>query len=134
MPWVVFQWWRQALSLKQKRTVEEIQQQFQDLTISLNTRSEELVSGVQELKKAKLNTLQIQQEELELALDIVQRSVGFTEKTIKQGSEVEILNLHNKHLTDNLQELNSFTWYLVSRTDNVINFIFEKKFHLFSSP
>lgn len=100
MPWVVFQRWREALSLKQKRTVEEIQQQFQDLTVSLNTCSEELVSGVQELKKAKLNTLQIQQEELELALDIVQRSVGFTEKTIKQGSEVEILNLHNKHLTD----------------------------------
>ena len=70
------------------------------MTVSLNTRSEELVSGVQELQKAKLNTLQIQQEELELALDIVQRSVGFTEKTIKQGSEVEILNLHNKHLTD----------------------------------
>ena len=51
--------------------MEEIQQQFQDLTVSLNTHSEELVSGVQELKKAKLNTLQIQQEELELALDIV---------------------------------------------------------------
>ena len=113
--------------------MEEIQQQFQDLTVSLNTRSEELVSGVQELKKAKLNTLQIQQEELELALDIVQRSVGFTEKTIKQGSEVEIFELAQQ-TSNRLQELNSFTWYLVSRTDNVINFIVEKKFHLFSSP
>ena len=112
--------------------MEEIQQQFQDLTVSLNTRSEELVSGVQELKKAKLNTLQIQQEELELALDIVQRSVGFTEKTIKQGRGG---NFELAQQTSNrLQELNSFTWYLVSRTDNVINFIVEKKFHLFSSP
>ena len=87
---MVFQWWREALSLKQKRTVEEIGQRFQDLTISLNACREELISGVQELKKEKLNTLKIQQEELELTLDIVQRSEGFTEKTIKHGSEVEI--------------------------------------------
>ena len=87
---MVFQWWREALSLKQKRTVEEIGQRFQDLTISLNACREELISGAQELKKEKLNTLKIQQEELELTLDIVQRSEGFTEKTIKHGSEVEI--------------------------------------------
>ena len=60
--------------------MEEIGQRFQDLTISLNACREELISGVQELKKEKLNTLKIQQEELELALDIEQRNEGFTEK------------------------------------------------------
>ena len=89
------------MSPKQKRTVEEIGQRFQDLTISLNVCREELISGVQELKKEKLNTLKIQQEELELALDIVQRSVGFTEKTIKHGSEVEIyIHVERSSITD----------------------------------
>ena len=117
---------KRSIESQAKKAVEEIGQRFQDLTVSLHTRSEELVSGVQELKKAKLNTLQIQQEELELALDIVQSSVGFTEKTIKHGSEVEILNLH-KQISNRLQELNSSTWHLVPRTDDAIKFIVEKE-------
>ena len=81
--------------------MEEIGQRFQDLTISLSACREELISEVQELKKEKLNTLKIQQEELELALDIVQRSEGFTEKTIKHGSEVEIyIHVEKSSITD----------------------------------
>ena len=45
--------------------------------------------------------MKIQQEELELALDIVQRSEGFTEKTIKHGSEVEIyIHVEKSSITD----------------------------------
>ncbi|XP_022809984.1 tripartite motif-containing protein 45-like [Stylophora pistillata] len=58
---------KRSIESQVEKTVQEIGERFQDLTVSLNTRQEELVNGVQELKKAKLNTLQNQQEELKLA-------------------------------------------------------------------
>ena len=117
---------KRSIQSQAEKTAEDIAKRFEDLTVSLNTRHEELVNGVQELKKAKLNTLQIQKEELELALDIVQSSVGFTERAFRHGSEVEILNLR-KQISNRLEELNSSTWHLEPRADDAIKFKVEKQ-------
>ena len=104
-----------------EQTVQNVTNVFHDLTASLNTRLEELTNEVEEMKKAKLNSLDVQQEELELALGIVQSSVKFTEKAFKHGSEVEILNMR-KQISSRLQELNTAIWQLEPCADDAVKF------------
>ena len=104
-----------------EQTVQNVTNFFHDLTASLNARREELINGVEELKKAKLNSLDVQQAELEMGLGIVQSSVKFTEKAFKHGSEVEILNMR-KQISSRLQELNKVKWQLEPCADDAIKF------------
>jgi len=94
-----------------EQTVQEVLSCFQELTDCLNTRCNELICSVEELKKAKLKSLEIQQEELETALGSVWSSVEFTERALEHGSEVDILNMR-KQMSARLQELNSARWQL----------------------
>ena len=94
-----------------EQTVQEVLKCFQELTACLNTRCNELVCNVEELKKAKLKSLEIQQGELETALGSVQSSIEFTEKALEHGSEVDILNMR-KQMSCRLEELNSARWQL----------------------
>lgn len=104
-----------------EQTVQNVTNFFHDLTTSLNTRCEELINEVEELKKAKLNSLNVQQEELEMALEIVQSVVRFTEKAFKHGSEVEILNMR-KQISSRLLELNTVQWPLEPCADDAVKF------------
>jgi len=104
-----------------EQTVQNVTNFFNDLTSSLNNRFEELINEVEEMKKAKLTSLDVQQGELEMALGIVQSSVKFTEKAFKHGSEVEILNLR-KQISSRLQELNVAIWQLGPCADDAVKF------------
>ena len=104
-----------------EQTVQNVTNCFRDLTANLNTRHDELINEVEELKKAKLKSLEIQQEDLETAAGIVGSSVGFTEKAFKHGSEVEILNMR-KQMAKRLQELNSTVWQLEPCADDAVKF------------
>lgn len=88
-----------------------------------------IVSGVEDLKKAKLKALEIQQGGLETALVSVQSSVEFTEKAFKNGNEVEILNMH-KQMSSRLQELNSAKWQLEPCADDAMTFKADMKLQL----
>ena len=128
---------RKALSLKEaidgvsemkrsveshaEQTVREVINCFQKLTACLNSRCEELLHGIQELKTAKQKSLEIQQEELETALGGVQSSVEFTEKALENGSEVEILNMR-KQMSSRLQDLNSAKWQLEPCAHDIFKF------------
>ena len=94
-----------------EQTVQEVLKCFQELTASLNTRCNQLICSVEEFKKAKLKSLEIQQGELETALGSVQSSIEFTERALAHGSEVDILNMR-KQMSCRLQELNSARWQL----------------------
>ena len=94
-----------------EQTVQEVYSCFQELTACLNTRCNELICSIEELKKAKLKSLEIQQGELETALGSVQSSVEFTERALEHGSGVDILNMR-KQMSCRLQELNSAKWQL----------------------
>ena len=87
-------------------TVQEIIEYFDELSLCLNARCEELINKVDELKNAKLKSLEIQREDLETALGSMQSSVEFTERAFNNGSEVEILNMR-KQMASRLQALNS---------------------------
>ncbi|KAJ7392716.1 hypothetical protein OS493_010369 [Desmophyllum pertusum] len=67
-----------------EQTVQEVTKCCDDLTSCVNNRRERLIHMTEELKKVKLKALQIQQEELEMALGSVQNSVDFTEKSIEE--------------------------------------------------
>jgi len=94
-----------------EQTMQEVFSCFQELTDCLNTRCNELICSLGELKKAKLKSLEIQQGELETALGSVQSSIEFTERALEHGSEVDILNMR-KQMSCRLQELNSTKWQL----------------------
>ena len=112
---------RRGVELHAEQTVQEVIDTFQKQTACLNARCEELIHGVQELKKVKEKSLEVQQEELESALCSVQSSVKFTEKALENGSEVEILNMCKK-MSSRLQELNSEIWQLEPCAHDVFRF------------
>ena len=94
-----------------EQTEKEVFTCFQELTACLNIRCNELISSVEELKKTKLKSLDLQQGELETALGSVQSSIEFTERALEHGSEVDFLNMR-KQMSCRLQELNSAKWQL----------------------
>lgn len=102
-----------------EQTVEEVSKCCDDLTACVNIRRKWLIQLTEELKKGKLKALQIQQEELEMALASVKNSVEFTEKALKNGSEVEVLNMH-KQMSSRLEGFNSAKWQLKPCTDDVV--------------
>ncbi|KAJ7392711.1 hypothetical protein OS493_010364 [Desmophyllum pertusum] len=104
-----------------EQTLREVITCFQELTTHLNTRCEELIHDIEELRKSKLKSLEIQQGELETALGSVESSVEFTERALENGSEVEILNMH-KQMSCRLQELNSAEWKLEPCADDAMKF------------
>ena len=102
---------KRSVQSNAERTVKEVFDCFQELTICLNTRCNELICSIEELKKAKLKSLEIQQGDLETALGSVQSSIEFTERALEHGSAVDILNMR-KQMSCRLQELNSASWQL----------------------
>ena len=104
-----------------EQTVQEIINCFNELSACLDESRGELVDKVEEFNKAKLKSLEIQQEELETALGSVQSSVEFTERALESGSEVEILNMC-KQISNRLQDLNSVKWQLEPCVDDGLKF------------
>ena len=102
---------KRSVQSNAERTVKEVFDCFQELTACLNTRCNELICSIEELKKAKLKSLEIQQGDLETALGSVQSSIEFTERALEHGSAVDILNMR-KQMSCRLQELNSARWRL----------------------
>ena len=80
------------------QTKQEVVECCDELTDCIAARKTYLVDRVEEFKKAKLKSLDVQQEQLEKALASVQSSVQFTEKAVENGSEVEILNTRKQIL------------------------------------
>jgi len=102
---------KRSVQSNAEQTVQEVVICFQELTTGLALRCNELICSIEELKKTKLKSLDIQQGELETALGSVQSSIEFTERALEHGSEVDILNMR-KQMSCRLQELNSAKWQL----------------------
>ena len=102
---------KRSVQSNAEQTVQVVFNCFQELTACLHTRCNELICSVEELKKAKLKSLEIQQGELETAQGSVLSSIEFTERALEHGSEVDILNMR-KQMSCRLQELNSAKWQL----------------------
>ena len=115
---------RRSVDLNANQTVQEVLNCFLKLSACLNARCEELIHDVEEIKKVKQKSLEIQQEELEAALGSVQSSVEFTEKALENGSEVEILNMR-KQMSSRLEKLNSSKWQLEPCVHDTFTFLIE---------
>ena len=113
---------KRSVQSNAERTVKEVFDCFEELTACLNTRCNELICSIEELKKAKLKSLEIQQGDLETALGSVQSSVEFTERALEHGSEVDILNMR-KQMSCRLQELNSTRWQLEPSVHDYFKFL-----------
>lgn len=102
-----------------KQTMQDVTKCCDDLTASVNIRRQRLIHMTEELKTFKLKALEMQHEELETALAGVKTSVEFTEKALKNVSEVELLYLH-KQLSSRLEGFNSAKWQLKPCTDDIV--------------
>ena len=103
------------------KRLQDVTNFFNDLTVCIDTRCDELINEAKELGKTKLKSLEIQQEELKTALGILQSSVEFTEKAFKNGNEVEILSMQGQ-ITARLQDLNSAKLQLEPCADDAMKF------------
>ena len=92
-------------------TMEKVVKCFSDLKACLDDRCNQLVSEIGQFKFAKLKSLEIQHEKLEMALAGVQSSLDFTKTALENGSKVEILNMC-KQMSGRLEDLNSANWEL----------------------
>ena len=102
-----------------EKVAQQINTSVNALVEKLNDRRNNLLQQAGEIEQGKLTGLQVQQEELELALSTVTSSVEFTEKALRDGSQVEVLSM-KKQMTDRLRELNAGTRLLNPCTDDVI--------------
>ena len=103
------------------QTKQEVVECCDELTDCIAARKTYLVDRVEEFKKAKLKSLDVQQEQLEKALASVQSSVQFTEKAVGNGSEVEILNTR-KQIFSQLQDLKLAKWQLEPCVNESLSF------------
>ena len=69
--------------------------------------------------QAKIKQLQAQREGLMIALASVNNSVEFTERALKDGSDVEVLSM-KKQLVTNLSKLSSSTWQCEPCQENTV--------------
>ena len=103
------------------QTKQEVVECCDELTDCIAARKTYLVDRVEEFEKAKLKSLDVQQEQLEKALASVQSSVQFTEKAVENGSEVEILNTR-KQIFSQLQDLKLAKWQLEPCVNESLSF------------
>ena len=103
------------------QTKQEVVECCDELTDCIAARKTYLVDRVEEFKKEKLKSLDVQQEQLEKALASVQSSVQFTEKAVENGSEVEILNTR-KQIFSQLQDLKLAEWQLEPCVNESLSF------------
>ena len=103
------------------QTKQEVVECCDELTDCIAARKTYLVDRVDEFKKAKLKSLDLQQEQLEKALASVQSSVQFTEKAVENGGEVEILNTR-KQIFSQLGDLKLAKWQLEPCVNESLSF------------
>lgn len=102
-----------------EQTVQDANKCSDALVVCVNIRRKQLIELTEELRKVKLNALQIQEEELETTLASVKNGVEFTEKSLKNSSEVDMLNMH-KEMSSRLEGFNSAKWQLTPCTDDIV--------------
>ena len=105
-----------------ERVAQQINTSVDTLKEGLDSRRHNLLQQVGELEQRKLKGLQVQQDELQLALSTVTSSVEFTEKVLRDGSQVEVLSM-KKQMTDRLRELNTGTRPLNPCIDDAICYV-----------
>ena len=102
-----------------EKVAQQINTSVDSLMESLKDRRNNLLQQAGEIEQGKLKELQAQQDELELALNFVTSGVEFTEKALRDGSQVEVLSM-KKQMTDRLLGLNTERSPLDLCTDDLI--------------
>ena len=102
-----------------QKTVQDAIKCRDELVDCANIRHKQLIQLIEELRMVKLKGLQVQEEELETALTSVKNGVEFTEKALKNSSEVDILNMR-KLMSSRLEGFNSANWHLKPCTEEVV--------------
>ena len=100
---------------------QQINVSFDQKIQALEDRRNKLQEQAKEIEKGKLKSLEMQQEGLELALSNASSSIEFTEKALRDGSQVEVLRM-KKHMMVRLGELNTGTQPFEPCTDDVISY------------
>ena len=82
-----------SLNKRNKSTVAEITEYFDNLSKVVDVRKNELVEKATALKDAKQKQLHAQREGLETTLASCENNIEFTEQAFKNGNDVQLLNM-----------------------------------------
>ena len=110
---------------KAQMNVTAVTQDIEDLKIKQVRALEETFAKMKHEAKiigqAKMKQLQAQREGLMIALASVNNSVEFTERALKDGSDVEVLSM-KKQLVTNLSKLSLSTWQHERSLEDTLQF------------
>ena len=94
---------------------------FDNVIKEVEVRRKNLLSEINHVKNAKIKGLDTQKEELEMALGSVKSSVEFTERALKDGTQLDVLQM-KKQMTSCHKDLNATIWQLWPCADDTIHF------------
>ena len=94
---------------------------FDNVIKEVEVRRKNLLSEINHVKNAKIKGLDTQKEELEMALGSVKSSVEFTERALKDGTQLDVLQM-KKQMTSCHKDLNATIWQLRPCADDTIHF------------
>ena len=109
------------VGISAEKAEKAVNDTFDNVIKEAEVRRKNLLSQINHVKNAKIKGLETQKEELEMALGSVKSSVEFTERALKDGTQVDVLQM-KKQMTSCHKDLNATTWQLWPCADDTIHF------------
>ena len=98
----------ESLDAMKESTIAEINQHFDEISKSIESRKTEMVEKATSLTNSKQKQIHTQLEGLEVALASCESSIDFTERAFKNGNNVQILSM-KKYILQSLDQLKTVT-------------------------
>ena len=99
------------VGINAEKAEKAVNDTFDNMMLEVEVRRKNLLSEINHAKNTKIKGLETQKEELEMALGSMKSSVEFTERALKDGTQVDVLQM-KKQMTSCLKDLNATSWQL----------------------
>lgn len=110
---------RSNVDERTRSMIKELNEIFTQCMRTINERYSFLYNQVQNIRNERLLHLDAQKSELEYAFGSIQSSIGFTELTLRNSTQVEVLAM-KKYIMDRMKELTGAQYNCVPVADDNI--------------
>ena len=110
---------RSSVDERTRAMIKELNEIFTQCMRTINERYSFLYNQIQNIRNERLLHLDAQKSELEYAFGSIQSSIGFTELTLRNSTQVEVLAM-KKYIMDRMKELTGAQYNCVPVADDNI--------------
>lgn len=110
---------RSSVDERTRAMIKELNEIFTQCMRTINERYSFLYNQLQNIRNERLLHLDAQKSELEYAFGSIQSSIGFTELTLRNSTQVEVLAM-KKYIMDRMKELTGAQYNCVPVADDNI--------------